>query len=362
MDTNISSEPKPKAYLTYLLNESGEHEKVQNHIDEINTQAENELQEIYSLVETENPNSVEISKELSKKLWQNKLSYTSQTVKKLRLDEKILIQADFTGMLDKPDQGLLTKTYRDNKSSPETNTNHITQKILENNTAWKRLAQFPNFKAIEKKTVKQLNQMGITQKTLNSMNQFDFIDTIYKSTSRRKGCAPIFTGEKEKFIKNFISRFEKEFTDILRFAKADERYITEVVKSMKERGCCGNIVVKDENGEIIKTPKLTIDHKNPIRNAKSLDSIAKTNLFSNFQIVLDDKIHVNLINSLNIQNKENTFKQIGFRDKNMIFAFGLSPIQQISFDYSQTQQEKRKIKEIDELKIKEISLKREFSR
>lgn len=279
---------------------------------------------------------------------------------------KNLIKIDAIGIIKQPDEKLQTLDYLENKSSyQKRNVTPIKDYELRKHPTWSLFRHFPNFQLIEKHLLHQLNSTKIHAKTFEKMNHHDFLDAVFEMSNKeiikdskgnRECVANPFVGEKNKLVQFVTRSREKEVVEILKALKNHPKYIESLVDEMKTTGRTVGIVVKDEDGDLIEGTILTVDHKDPRRNARTFsDKIAKINLLSNMQIV-PENTHDKIIHGLENGNKTSQYEKINFAENDIVFAGGLSPILQIRYDFKNSAYEQKRLEMIESVDIKRENL------
>lgn len=273
----------------------------------------------------------------------NKLIIDEDEYIQLKKAEKQVIRMDYWGVVNKIDEEHLSNFYKKAKDEPKKKKYKLDKYDLSKSPSWQLFAQFKNFRKIETKVKEQLRDTGVHPEDLPKMAVEDYMDAMFNKFPKNiEGYhSQLFLGAKCSFIKDFIKKFEKPFSRILKEAGVDERYIKELVKNMKSNGICENFKVLDENGKDIEGIKLSVHHKNNVSNAGNKAKIGEVNLFSNLCLCIDEPWHTRILHAAALENKRiekngKTFRSsVQFEDKDMVFFAGFSPSQQISYYYSE---------------------------
>lgn len=369
---------EPENTLTYYENEDIEgfpsltcHEKIKliNKRRKLILEEKKDTQEIINI--TKQPMPTRDVNRLSELLDKNGLKLVTNDFKELTKAEKRVIRMDYWGVTTKPDDSILSNFYKKacmkadadkmngnaakNKTYNKEKHETLTFKYdLSKSPSWQLFHQFKNFRKIEGRLQKQLHSLKISQKQLEKMSVEDFTDVIFREFPKNEEGynAQIFLGAKCSFIKDFIKKFEKPFTKILKSIDLDERYIKELVKNMKSNGICEGFNVYDENGvkiDDIKTIKLSVHHKVAVNDANSKSHLAQINLFENLCLCIDDPYHTKILHARALeriyQDKEGKTKRdsLKFNNNDIVFVAGLCHLQQLFYDYANDERTKNAI-------------------
>ncbi|MDD4556834.1 MAG: hypothetical protein PHE89_05880 [Alphaproteobacteria bacterium] len=287
------------------------------------------------------------------------LIYAEEPYFPLNKIEKDIIAADYKGIIRPVDYENLSdfyKTYRGKEEKPQY---ELSEYALENSKAWALFAQFKNFKILETCVKRHLQELNIPPQKIKKLVIEDFADILHLEQSKQK--KPLFLGQRKSFIKDFIKKNEQAFRLILQDLKVDPRYINALVTSMKKNGVCENIVVYNNKGEKIRGPNFSVHHKTPVKDGHSKDYLAEVNLFKNLCLCIDMPYHKRMLHMLdrtNIDDQGNITKTgISFKNEDIVFMAGLSPLHQIYYDYDQDSRTKRAVEKLHQhpqvnLKIK----------
>ncbi|MDR1694194.1 MAG: hypothetical protein LBR70_03260 [Lactobacillaceae bacterium] len=275
------------------------------------------------------------------------IEFKTQEFNSLTRAEKRVIRMDYYGSTTKPDPELLSDFYSRACKNPGNKNRYKPEDYdLSTSPSWLLFRQFKNFRNIETRVKRQLSESGVNPQDLKNMAVEDYTDVIHNQFKRAEDDenAPMFLGAKYSFVKDFIKNFEKPFVKILEDVGVDKRYIKELVKNMKSKGMSENFRVFDENGIEIKGPRISVHHKIAVNEANSKSKMGEINLFENLCLCIDDPYHGKIIHRLDKSLNENgrlMRNSMAFKNKNVVFVGGLSPIQQLDYDYTNDPRTKR---------------------
>lgn len=297
---------------------------------------------------------------------------------------KHIIRMDFYGTVKEPDTKKLSDTYR--KRNPE-NTQKLTPKDydLTRSPSWMVFRQFKSFRLLEKIVVANLIEAGITPDQAKRLNPYDYSDVLFKhfvKKRRREGVeahnASIFLGARQRFIKKFIRTHEAAFRNYMKMTGVDERYTEVLVHNMRTKGLTGNVEVidktfnekqiklfqsrklipattkagdritetnirkireaglineiltKNDKGEIITGPALSVHHKVAVKDCGEKTNFSEVNLFKNLCLMVEP--YHDIAHSLDKTRENNGGESYVSRielDEDVIFYGGFNKIFQI---------------------------------
>lgn len=314
--------------------------------------------------------------------WVQKMHYP------LHRQEKHIIRIDFYGTVNKPRDDQLSDAYKMAKNTPGNNY-ALEEYNIRQSPVWKLFRHSKSFRLIEKKVVRKLHEMQINPKVLKYMNAYDYSDILYKtfaSPNAASNNASVFLGARQRFVKDFIRNNEAAFQTYLDRTGVDPRYSKALIHSMRTKGVTSNItplndtytpeiikalqkhkidirglnektplaeehinflkskklhsllVAKDKDGNPLTGPSFSVHHKMAVQDGSEQPNLAEVNYFQNLCLVVDVPYHRDILHGMDetspFNDREAYSARIYINRKDTVFIGGLSPEDQIYYDYT----------------------------
>lgn len=221
-------------------------------------------------------------------------SYQEGCSDPLFLDEKRLIRMDFYGCINRRRDDQLSPLYKYFCRHRDEMVHRANDYDLQNSPNWKVLRQFQSFRSIEPQIKRYLQSRKMNPDVLLVMTVSDFCDVIYQAVNR-DGTEKAHFIEKEnciknKFVRNFMKKFGKEFKANLLNKNIDERCVNSLCNQMKRFGVCDlDCLVVTEIYHTKRTLKDLQEHGYDVSNVKIGDKIPQKLVN---KLVDEDKAHL----------------------------------------------------------------------
>lgn len=261
---------------------------------------------------------------------------------------KHIIRMDFYGTIDKIDEKNDGKSAKElsalylNRNPQKTKDVKLQDYNLASSPIWMIYRQFRSFRLLERNLPKLLKNAGITPDEFTHLNAYDISQVLYnhyihksKPDADKSERANLFLGAKYRFVKTFIRHNKEAFKQIMNLRGIDPRYTDTLIKNMaqygittgfdvvekeyspetldilkrhklvpedteigspikdaeisriKEAGLIGLILARDENGNPITGPEITIHHKIAVQDSGERINFAEVNQFQNLCIIIE---------------------------------------------------------------------------
>ena len=290
----------------------------------------------------------QLRKELVEKLKALGMDCIDKRYYSLPREIKHIIRMDFYGTIDKIDEkndGKSTKhlslVYL-NRDLQKTKDVKIQDYNLAASPIWMIYRQFRSFRLLERNLSKLLKDAGISPDEFVHLNAYDISQILYnhyinksKPDADKSERANLFLGAKYRFVKTFIRHNKEAFAHIMNLRGIDPRYTEALIKHMeqygitsdfdvvekeysaetleilkkhklipedtkagdpikdkeiskiKKAGLIGLILARDENGNPITGPEITVHHKIAVQDSGERTNFAEVNQFKNLCIIIE---------------------------------------------------------------------------
>ena len=311
---------------------------------------------------------------------------------------KHIIRMDFYGTIDKIDERKDSKSpkklsdiYR-HRNPKETIEQKPGNYDLSQSPVWMIFRQFRSFRLLEKNLPELLIKEGITPQDVKRLNAYDFSQILYnryinqsKPDAEKDKRANLFLGAKYRFVKAFIRRNKTALRRIMDMRGYDPRYTETLIRHMEQYGVTGGfdvleknytpemleqlkkhkivpdniqagdeitdkqasdiraagligiILARDENGNPVTGPELTVHHKIAVQDSSEKINFAEVNQFKNLCLIIEP-YHF-FAHSLDRTGTDNHAEYYVSRieiDDNIAFYGGFNKLFQIECDFGQT--------------------------
>lgn len=261
---------------------------------------------------------------------------------------KHIIRMDFYGTIDKIDEKNDGKSAKElsalylNRNPQKTEDIRLQDYDLTASPIWMIYRQFRSFRLLERNLPKLLKDAGITPEEFIHLNAYDISQVLYnhyinksKPDADKSERANLFLGAKYRFVKTFIRHNKKAFKHIMNLRGVDPRYTDTLIKNMeqygitsgfdvvekeytaetleilkkhklvpedtevgspikdkeiskiKKAGLINLILARDENGNPVTGPDITIHHKIAVQDSGERTNFAEVNQFQNLCIIIE---------------------------------------------------------------------------
>lgn len=261
---------------------------------------------------------------------------------------KHIIRMDFYGTVDKIDEKKdgksskkLSETYR--QRNPEKTAGvRPADYDLSQSPSWTVFRQFRSFRLLERNLPELLIKEGISPQDFKRLNAYDFSQILYnryiaksKPDAEKDERANLFLGAKYRFVKAFIRRNKTSLRRIMELRGYDPRYTETLIRHMEQYGVTGGfdvletnytqemleplkkrklipeetragdpitdgqaagiraaglvsvILARDENGNPVTGPELTVHHKVAVQDSGEKTNFAEVNQFKNLCLIIE---------------------------------------------------------------------------
>lgn len=308
---------------------------------------------------------------------------------------KHIIRMDFYGTIDKIDEKNDGKSAKElspiylNRNPQRTKDIRLQDYDLAASPIWMIYRQFRSFRLLERNLPKLLKDAGITPEDFIHLNAYDISQVLYnhyihksKPDADKSERANLFLGAKYRFVKTFIRHNKEAFKHIMNLRGVDQRYTDTLIKNMeqygitsgfdvvekeytaetleilkkhklvpedaevgspikdkeiskiKKAGLIGLILARDENGNPVTGPDITIHHKIAVQDSGERTNFAEVNQFQNLCIIIEPYHFFahSLDRTKNINGAECYVSRIEI-GKNVAFYGGFNKIFQLEYDF-----------------------------
>ena len=331
---------------------------------------------------------------------------------------KHIIRMDFYGTVDKIDEKKdgksskkLSETYR--QRNPEKTAGvRPADYDLSQSPSWTVFRQFRSFRLLERNLPELLIKEGISPQDFKRLNAYDFSQILYnryiaksKPDAEKDERANLFLGAKYRFVKAFIRRNKTSLRRIMELRGYDPRYTETLIRHMEQYGVTGGfdvletnytqemleplkkrklipeetragdpitdgqaagiraaglvsvILARDENGNPVTGPELTVHHKVAVQDSGEKTNFAEVNQFKNLCLIIEPyHFFAHSLDRTGMVNGAEYYVSRIEIGENLAFYGGFNKLFQIECDFGQTHYKQYNKEALDSFRSKQLLL------
>lgn len=331
---------------------------------------------------------------------------------------KRIIRMDFYGTVDKIDEkkngknsAKLSETYR-RRNPVKTAGVKPADYDLSLSPSWTVFRQFRSFRLLERNLPEQLIKEGIAPQDIKRLNAYDFSQILYnryiaqnKPDAEKDKRASLFLGAKYRFVKTFVRRNKTSFRRIMELLGYDPRYTETLIRHMEQYGVTSGfdvletnytqemleplkkrklipeetsagdpitdeqaadiraagfvnvILARDENGNPVTGPELTVHHKVAVQDSGEKTNFAEVNQFKNLCLMIEPyHFFAHSLDRTGMANGAEYYVSRIEIGENIAFYGGFNKLFQIECDFGQTHYKQYNKEALDSFRSKQLLL------